>query len=442
MLVNRFVFKIKYLITVVLLMLFLSLSAQNNRPNIVFIMADDVGMECIGAYGGTSYKTPYIDKLALQGVKFENCHSQPVCTPSRVQVMTGKYNVRNYTIFAELDRSQISFGNLLKNAGYKTAIAGKWQLGKEKDSPQHFGFDKSCLWQQSQSRYDDTKHDTRYSNPVLEINGKVKCFTNGEYGPDIVSDFVCDFVEDNKNQPFFVNYPMILAHYPFTPTPNSKDWDPKSKGSLINKGNPKYFPDMIAYMDGIIGKIVNKIEKLGLSKNTIIIFTGDNGTEKLIISMLNGKEYPGGKTQTTDNGTHVPFVARWDGKIKPNSKISDLIDFSDMLPTFCDIANAEVPSENQIDGTSFLPQLLDKQGVSRNWIYSWYSPHGNFKPLKEFTRNKEYKLYSTGEFYNVKNDFFEKQPLSVTNLSVKEIKVYEELKNALKNYKNVRVKEK
>ncbi|MDN3664003.1 sulfatase-like hydrolase/transferase [Algibacter miyuki] len=420
----------------------LSLKAQDKGPNIILIMADDLGMECIEAYGGTSYKTPHINKLAMQGIQFENCHAQPVCTPSRVQIMTGKYNVRNYTRFGELDRSQITFGNLLKNTGYKTAIAGKWQLGKEEDSPQHFGFDASCLWQQSRPRFDSLRHDTRFSNPVLQINNKVQHFTNGEFGPDIVSDFICDFIEENKNEQFFAYYPMLLAHYPFVPTPDSKDWDSKSMGSLINKGDPKYFADMVAYMDGIVGKIVAKVESLDLSENTIIIFTGDNGTEKLITSMLNGKDYPGGKTRTTDNGTHVPFVARWDGKIKPNTKSSDLIDFSDILPTICDIANADIPSEFVVDGTSFLPQLLAERGTSRKWIYSWYSPHGNLRVLKEFTRNKEYKLYSTGKFYNVKDDFYEKNPLPMAGLSEKERQVYKELKNALKIYKLARVEKK
>ena len=431
----------KYIIVITLLLIsFLDVKAQDNPPNIVLIMADDFGVECVNAYGGTSYKTPNIDKLASLGIKFENCHSQPVCTPSRVQLMTGQYNVRNYTRFADLDRSQATFGNLLKNAGYKTAIAGKWQLGKEKDSPQHFGFDESCLWQQSRPRVDDAKHDTRFSNPILEINGKVKRFTNGEFGPDIVSDFICDFIESNKKQPFFAYYPMILTHCPFIPTPNSKDWDSKSKGSKVYKGVPKYFPEMVAYMDGLVGKIVTKLEALGLSENTIIIFTGDNGTDKPIVSMFKGKEYIGGKTKTTDNGTHVPLVVRWDGKIKPNSESLDLIDFSDVLPTICDIANADIPAEIAVDGVSFLPQLLGEKGTPRKWIYSWFSAHGTLNRLKEFTRNKEYKLYSTGQFYNVKDDFFEKSPLLYESLSKGEKLIYKELKSALKLYKRTKVK--
>jgi len=369
----------------------LTLNAQDKRPNIVLILADDLGFECIRANGGTSYQTPNIDKLASQGQRFENCHSQSLCTPSRVQIMTGQYNVRNYTQFGILDRGQTSFGNLLKNAGYKTAIAGKWQLGKENDSPQHFGFDESCLWQQSLPRTDTAGHDTRFSNPILEVNGEVKHYTNGEFGPDIVSDFICDFIEKNKDEPFFVYYPMLLTHCPFVPTPNSKDWDPKSLGSLTYKGKPVYFSDMVSYMDMLVGKIVTKIDEMRLSENTLIIFTGDNGTDQPIVSMYRGEEYPGGKGRTTDNGTHVPLIVRWDKKIEANNECLDMVDFSDFLPTICDAAKIEIPSEIPVDGISFLPQLLGKNGKSRKWIYSWYSPEG--KELKEFARNKDYKLY-------------------------------------------------
>ena len=414
------------------------LKAQDKRPNIILILADDLGFECINANGGTSYQTPNIDKLASQGVRFENCHSQPVCTPSRVQIMTGQYNVRNYIKFALLDRSQTSFGNLFKNAGYKTAIAGKWQLGIEKDSPQHFGFDESCLWQQMLPRTDTSGHDTRFSNPVLEFNGEAKHFNNGEYGPDITSDFVCNFIEKNKDQPFFAYYPMILTHCPFVPTPDSKDWDPQNKGSLEYKGKEMYFPDMVSYMDMLVGKIVSKVDELGLSENTLIIFTGDNGTDQPVVSMFRGEKYPGGKKQTTDNGTHVPLIARWEGTIESEKESFDMVDFSDFLPTICDVANIEIPSNIPIDGISFLPQLLGKKGKPRKWIYSWYSSNGKLENLKEFTKNTEYKLYTTGKFYNIKDDFFEKSPLSLDSLNKQEKRAYKSLTIALEVYKDTR----
>jgi arylsulfatase A len=401
-------------------------------------MADDLGFECISANGGESYHTPNLDNLALEGVRFENCHAQPLCTPSRVQIMTGQYNVRNYTAFGILERDQISFGNLFRDAGYKTAIAGKWQLGKEKDSPQYFGFEQSCLWQHSLGRTDSSGHDTRFSNPVLEINGEVNRFRNGEYGPDIVSDFICDFIEENQNQPFLVYYPMILTHCPFVPTPDSKDWDSSSMGSLEYKGKPEYFPDMVSYMDHLVGKIVSRIDDLGLAENTMILFTGDNGTDQPVVSRLQGEDYPGGKGRTTDNGTHVPLIVRWSGTAETGKECFDMIDFSDFLPTICDAAGIEVPSNIPLDGTSFLPQILGKKGEPREWIYSWYSRNGKQEQLKEFARNIEYKLYSTGEFYHVKDDLFEETPISLQSLSKKEKKAYRSLVDALGIYADVR----
>jgi arylsulfatase A len=140
-------------------------SGSPHRPNIVFIMADDLGYECIGANGGTSYQTPVIDGLARTGMRFEHCYAQPLCTPSRVKLMTGMSNARNYVKFGVLDRAQTTFAHLLKDAGYATCIAGKWQLGSEKDAPQHFGFERSCLWHHTRdgrSMKDGKKYDRRY----------------------------------------------------------------------------------------------------------------------------------------------------------------------------------------------------------------------------------------------------------------------------------------
>jgi arylsulfatase A len=352
--------------------------------------------------------------------------------------MTGQYNVRNYTRFGKLDRSQVSFGNLLKKAGYKTAVAGKWQLGKEDDSPQHFGFDTSCLWQQSLPRTDEEGHDTRYSNPVLESNGEVKRYTNGEFGPDIVSDFICDFIEEQKDRPFFVYYPMILTHCPFIPTPVSGDYNPSDPGSLSYKGTPEYFPDMVSYMDRLVGKIVKKINDLGIEQQTLIIFTGDNGTDQPIVSMLWGEEYPGGKGSTKDNGTHVPLIMCWEGTIETGAECNDLIDFSDFLPTICDITGTDVPMHLPIDGISFFPQLKGETGDPREWVYCWYSRSGKVDKLKEIARSKNYKLYTSGAFYNVRDDFYEKEPLSINGLDTEEKEIYTMLSEVLHQYENTR----
>ncbi|MCF7669525.1 MAG: sulfatase-like hydrolase/transferase [Verrucomicrobia bacterium] len=404
-----------------------------SKPNIILIMADDLGYECIGANGGTSYKTPVLDRLAGTGVRFEHCYSLPLCTPSRVQIMTGIYNVRNYTKFGVLDRGETTFAHLLKKRGYATCIAGKWQLGKQPDSPQHFGFDESCLWQHTRGRTDAAGHDTRYSNPRLEVNGRTVDYTNGEYGPDVVSDFICDFIERNKDRPFLAYYPMILTHCPFVPTPDSQDWNPGWEGSKSYKGNAKYFGDMVAYMDKMIGKITAKLDALGLRDNTLILFTGDNGTDKPVVSELEGRKVAGGKGSMTDAGTRVPLIANWRGTTPKGRVLSDLVDFSDVLPTLCEAAGATVPRALSIDGRSFLPQLQGKEGNPREWIYCWYSRNGGPNG-REWARNQRYKLYRTGKFYDVMNDPLEQKPL--VNPSPEARHICDLLQSALDQYRH------
>lgn len=407
------------------------LEKKKERPNIVLVMADDLGYECIGANGGTSYETPVLDKMASRGIRFEQCYAQPLCTPSRVKLMTGIYNVRNYLDFGILAENQKTFAHLLKQAGYATCVVGKWQLGGGLQGPNHFGFDEYCLWQLN-------RRPGRYPNPGLEINGRQIDFSSGEYGPDLVSDYACGFMERNKKHPFMIYYPMILTHCPFEPTPGSPDWDPKSKGSETYKGNPKYFSDMVTYMDKIIGKLIGKLEQLGLRENTLILFTGDNGTDEPIVSIMDEQKVEGGKGEMTDAGTRVPLIAEWPGVIPEGKVCGDIVDFSDFLPTLCECAGVPVPQKLSIDGRSFLLQLKGEKGHPREWIYCWFSRDGDSSKAKEFARNQRYKLYRTGEFYDISNDKLEKNPLDEKNLDEQAMKVRKVLKIALDQYSNAR----
>lgn len=408
--------------------------AAEARPNIVLILADDFGYECVGANGGTSYQTPEIDKLAKTGIRFEHCYAQPLCTPSRVQLMTGIYNVRNYVQFGRLDRKQTTFAHLLKKQGYATCVAGKWQLGKEADSPQHFGFDESYLWQHT--RGSTQQRDTRYVNPQLEINGKPMDYTHGEFGPDLVNDYVCQFIERNKDRPFFAYYPMILTHCPFVPTPGSPDYDPTSKGSPTYKGDPKYFGGMVSHMDTLVGKVIAKLESLGLRENTLVLFTGDNGTDQPIVSQMNGISVAGGKGKPTDAGTRVPLIANWPGVVAPGTVSRDLVDFTDFLPTLCATAGMKVPPELKIDGHSFLPQLRGEAGQPREWIYSWYSRKGGSTAKQEWARNQRYKLYSTAAFFDISKDVLEENP--ITDPSPEAMQIRDGLRKALDQFKDAR----
>jgi arylsulfatase A len=396
-------------------------------------MADDFGYECVTANGGESYKTPHLDNLAATGIRFNHCYAQPICTPSRVKIMTGIYNVKNYEKFGLLPRDQTTFAHLLKKNGYATCIAGKWQLGKEKDSPQHFGFDESCLWQHTRGRSNEQKLDTRFENPRLEVNGEPVDYKNGEFGPSITSDYLCDFMERNQEKPFFVYYPLILTHCPFIPTPDSPDYDAKSMGSKTYKGDAKYFGGMVHYLDKVVKKLTDKLDQLGLRENTLFIFTGDNGTDTPVVSMFKGQEYAGAKGKTINAGHHVPLIVNWPGTIQPGQETDALVDFSDFLPTLCETTGTETPSN--IDGKSFLPVLKGETSSVRDWIYCWYSRTGKRNQASVFTRDQRYKLYENGKFYDIQNDLLEKKPLDKEAIDTEARQSYKKLSKALKQYR-------
>lgn len=379
-----------------------SVSLAGEKPNIILIMADDFGYECVRANGGESYQTPHLDRLAAGGMRFEHCHSYPLCTPTRVALMTGKHNIRNYLNFGTLPRTEVTFAHLLKRAGYATAICGKWQLGNETDSPQHFGFDESLLWQQ-------TRRPPRYANPGLERQGVEEDYSGGEYGPDLINDFALEFISRHRERPFFLYYPMILTHDPFQPTPDSADWDPVSVGEKKNR-DIRHFPSMTAYMDKMIGQVDLKLAELGIRDNTLLIFLGDNGTHSSITSRFEGSELKGGKGLTIRSGTHVPLIASWPSTVREARVNQDLIGAVDFLPTLCEAAGIPVPEGG--DGISFLPQLRGERGTPREALYLWYSPRQKSDPaVKEYAFDDSHKLYRDGRLFDHQADPFEKTPL-------------------------------
>lgn len=402
-----------------------------SKPNVILILADDLGFETIGANGGTSYKTPALDQLARTGARFTHCFVQPLCTPTRAQLMTGQYNVRNYLRFGLLDPQATTFGNLFQTAGFVTGIAGKWQLGQAPELPKKFGFDEHCLWQH-------TRRPPRYANPGLEINGVEKDYTHGEYGPDLVNDYALDFVTRHREKPFFLYYPMMLTHSPYQPTPDSKTWDPQTKGEQA-KQDAKHFGNMVEYMDKLIGKLVAKLDSLGLRENTLLLFVGDNGTGKGTRSMMGDRVVIGGKGTTTAAGMHVPLIVNWPGKVQAGKVHEDLVDSTDFLPTICAAAGVAVPAGLPMDGRSFLPQLRGEASRPREWIYSWYSPRqGADLSVRECAFNHRYKLYRTGTFYDLSQDRAEQQPIPVAKLEGEAAAAATLLQGALAQFKDTR----
>ncbi len=410
---------------------------DQHRPNIIMIMVDDFGYETLGCNGSADYRTPVLDEMAKQGVRFDHCYAQPLCTPSRVKLMTGISNVRNYVAFGKLERSQQTFAHLLKAAGYRTCIAGKWQLGFERDSAQHFGFDRSCLWYQITNGRDAQGNDGRYANPILCYDGKLQEYTEGEFGPDIISDFICEFMENNREKPFFVYYPMVLTHCPFVATPDSPDWSQQCRRSPTYKGNSEYFDDMVAYVDKIVGKIKSRVEQLGMANKTVILFTGDNGTDKPIVTrMKDGSTIAGNKGSMKDGGTRVPLIAYAPGIISKGIVTHNLVDMSDFLPTICDLAGIAAPQS--IDGRSFYPLLKGQDYAARKWIYIWYSRNGSIDRAQEFARNQRYKLYHNGEFFDLRHDVTERKALTDDQLNEPTRAIQTMLQSVLDRYSDAR----
>lgn len=377
-------------------------AAAARPPNIVLILADDFGYECLAANGGQSYRTPRLDRLAAAGVRFERCHVQPMCTPTRVELLTGLSNARNYREFGILPRDQVTIAQRLKQAGYATGVCGKWQLGREPDSPRHFGFDESLLWQH-------TRRPPRYANPGLERDGVERDWRDGAYGPDLVNDFALDFVARHKDGPFFLFYPMMLTHDPFQPTPDSPDWDPAAQGEDVNR-DVRHFAAMVEYMDKLVGRLDDRLTELGIRDDTLVLFLGDNGTSVRVTSRFQGADFRGGKSQTTHRGTHVPLIASWPGVVRAGRVNGDLIAAVDVLPTLCAAAGIDAPGG--CDGVSFLPQIEGRPGMPREWIYAWYSPRQRHDAtVTEYAFDERHKLYRDGRLYDLQADPEERTPL-------------------------------
>jgi len=387
------------------------------RPNVVLILADDVGREVLGCYGGTSYKTPHIDALARTGRRFSHCYSMPVCHPSRIALMTGRYPFRNPAPWGSWPKGAQTFAQMLQKAGYATAVAGKWQLALLRANPDHaseLGFDQSALfgWHEG----------PRYHNPLIYRNGRVwqEVRRPEVFGPQLYTQFLIDFMEQHRRQPFLAYYSMALCHEisdDFSPVP-----PPAPDGHYLS------YAEMVEQMDQMVGRIVSAVDRLGLRRRTLILFTTDNGSpgkyltgiERIggkarrrhapVVSVMNGREIAGGKGRMTDAGTRVPLIANWPGVIEPGTECDALIDFTDFLPTLAEVCGAPLPEGVELDGESFLPQLLDPKAAGREWVFCEHK--GRY-----WVRNQRWKLYNDGKFYDMANDPDERHPLGTDELS-------------------------
>jgi arylsulfatase A len=308
-------------------------------------------------------------------------------------------------------------------------MAGKWQLGRGKNLPRRLGFDEFVLWQH-------TRRPPRYANPGLEYNGEQRDFKSGEYGPDLVNDFVLEFITRHRDGPFFLYYSMMLTHAPFQPTPDSPDWNPQARGEKDR--DAKYFADMVSYADKHVGSIEAKLEELGIRQNTLIIFLGDNGTAAGITLRFEGREFRGGKGQTIQRGMHVPLIVNWPGHVAAGSVNDNLVASTDFLPTICEAAGVRLPATMPPDGQSFYAQLLGQTGKPRETLYCWYARGDALRNVREFAMTKQHKLYRDGRFFDVVADPDETAPRRIAELKGAAAEAASKLSNVLEQYANAR----
>ena len=371
-------------------------AATPARPNIIFILADDLGLDGVSCYGADVRKTPNIDKLAASGTRFETCYAAPLCGPSRCLLMTGRYAFRTGGITngswrgdgpGAKSADEQPIAKLLKQSGYATGMAGKWrQVG---ETPRDWGFDEYTTDPTAGGWYWQTTH---------QQNGKEITVPEGTYAPDVVHAFAIDFLRRHKDGPFFFYYPMHNVHGPIVRTSDSaKDTsDPE-----------KLYNDNIAYMDKQVGAVVAELERLGLRENTLVIFSGDNGTALTFPSPIGGRMINGKKASMLEGGSRVPFIASWPG-VTPAGRVSkDIISFADPHATFLELAGVKPPVGLKFDSQSFAAQLRGQPGQPRAWAYVQLGQHW-------FVREPGFKMDERGELFDMSDAPFVEKPVAAS----------------------------
>jgi arylsulfatase A-like enzyme len=411
-------------------------SSSSNKPNIIFILADDLGYGDLGCFGQKRIKTPSLDKMAEQGMRLTQHYAgSTVCAPSRCVLMTGLHTghclVRG-NARVPLRPSDVTVAELLKKAGYATGIVGKWGLG-EPDStgiPNRQGFDywfgylnqrhahnyyPAYLWRNQEKFL--LKNEVKSINPPGGVATK-----KVEYSHDLIAKEALAFVERSKDGPFFLYLALTIPHannearkegmeVPDYGIYADKDWPEPQKGHAA----------MITRMDGDIGKLFAKLKELGIDKNTFVFFSSDNGPHREGGNNPNFNDSNGPlrgiKRDLYEGGIRVPTLARWPGKVKPGSVTNHISAFWDFLPTCAELAGFKPPED--IDGISMVPALLGKSKKQKKHKFLYWEFHEQGKrqavrmgEWKGVRLNANKKPNGPIELYNLKTDIGEKQNIA------------------------------
>ncbi|MBA3439322.1 MAG: sulfatase [Pyrinomonadaceae bacterium] len=429
-------------------------AAQKRPPNFVFILVDDLGWMDVGCYGSRFYKTPNIDKLARQGMRFTNAYAAaPVCSPTRASILTGKYPARLHLtdwlpgrpdrrdqklarpqIVNQLPLAEVTIAEALKQAGYVSASIGKWHLGGDGFAPAQQGFDLNVAG-------DHTGTPASYFYPFRSqsvVMPRLEQGREGEYLTDRLTFEAEKFIEGNKDKPFFLYLPHYAVHIPLV-----------AKRELVAKYRQETKPGqtqsnalyaaMIDSMDESVGRITGKLEELKIADNTIIVFTSDNGG----LSVKEGPHTPStsnaplrtGKGYLYEGGIREPLIVRWPGVVKPGSVNHVPVSSVDFYPTIMEMAG--VKNQQMVDGMSLTPLLKQRGGLRREEIF-WHYPHYSNQGGKPggAVRQGDFKLIefyedNHAELYNLKRDTGE-----ANNLTNKMPKKTRELRQKLAAWRN------
>ncbi|HVT27831.1 MAG TPA: sulfatase-like hydrolase/transferase [Lacipirellulaceae bacterium] len=362
------------------------------RPNIILILSDDVGLGDVHFTGGP-FKTPNIDKLASGGTQFTYCYSTPLCGPSRCETLTGRYPFHTGMISNQAHKAvdptrDVMIPTVLRKAGYATASVGKW--GQIQLGPGEWGFDEYIVFPGS-GRY------WRAQTKTYTVNGEKHDLPEGKYLPDLMHQFAADFITRHKNRPFFLYYPMSHIHGPIVRTPDTKEGADKDQ----------LYIDNVEYMDKLVGKLMNVLDRLHLREKTVVLFTGDNGTARFGVQLatVDGRHISGRKGTMLEGGSRVPLAVNWPGHTPSGKVNNDLIDFSDFFATFADLAGAPLPDAVKLDSHSFAPQIEGQKGSPRDWVcVELYR--------NSYVRDARFKLTNEGDLFDLSNAPFEEIPVA------------------------------
>ncbi|MEM6885460.1 MAG: sulfatase-like hydrolase/transferase [Verrucomicrobiota bacterium] len=414
-------------------------AAASDKPNVILILLDDVSHYSVSAYGAEKiscdlergpfenvpFATPRMDSLAEEGVRCDYAYTYPLCEPTRIALMSGKNNRRNFLKAKAQHASDITFGDLFQRAGYETALAGKWKQtrGTEKIPGEHyiyeFGWDEFFA-------FDVVGEGRRMIEPNFVLNGEIKNYRGIDpetgrrwYGPQLINRYALEFIERKREKPFFLYYSMVLMHTERTPTPDTKpeslydNYDVEAKGPGFKWGDhPKYYPDMLYYADKMVGNLLDKLEATGQAENTIVILMGDNGTRpEYFFTFPDGTVRQAYKGKHIEGGIHVPLLIRAPGRIPASTTYNGMVYVTDILPMLCEATGVELPNQEDIDGISFWPQVTGKSNDEpRDSITTWYRKTGDYVEYsfdKRFKRYAPDDLYPEGRFFEWANDLLE-----------------------------------